>query len=141
MDEAICKFIAEAIAVLLIGGISIFFGLPLLALIVDLSFQGVRGLFKKTSTVTVRTTSKPSRCVVCHDGGWEFECGCRAAYHRECWNGLTRCATMGCKKSRAEIHQKIEKMAYYLYCIDERKHGNDEKHWLSAERLVLSGVI
>jgi hypothetical protein len=46
-------------------------------------------------------------------------------------------AKRGLKMVPANQEHKIRKMAYWLYLLNGRKHGNDLEDWLRAERFVV----
>lgn len=96
---------------------------------------------KRAAAIRAREKSGPTICAICHDNGWEFQCRCGTSYHRECWNGLRRCATLGCPVTQEEVRGRIAKRAYYLYTESGCQHGRDKQHWIDAERRVLSGIL
>lgn len=90
------------------------------------------------NSIVVNISNLKARCVYCHDDTWEFACQCGATYHRDCWNELETCASLGCSRTKALTDEAIRKRAYNLWLLNGQRPNTDQDYWLEAERLELS---
>ncbi|MCO5170194.1 MAG: hypothetical protein M9894_27990 [Planctomycetes bacterium] len=59
------------------------------------------------AVVRVAARASAATCAYCHDplDPARHDCGCGAAYHRDCWAELGACATLGCA-GRADVDDR-----------------------------------
>lgn len=93
---------------------------------------------RSIQNITAVARFTPTRCSYCHDEGTEFACTCGAYYHIECWNELSKCATLGCNLRRDTIKAEITRMAHFLWTLDKTRPAI--ANWLEAEKITLTEI-
>ena len=62
--------------------------------------------------LVIRERTRALRCVFCKDSltgeASDRRCGCGAQYHAECYDCLSRCATLGCRRGRIRVQPRQE---------------------------------